>query len=186
MLEISSRNGSRNDPLIGPRVISRSCQTEYLVQGLGAPPNSIPNDESSNASNGGLSKTLNDSNPNGLSYTKDASSKAGDTLDERQVQCLSTTKDISIGNSRATTSSPGMINFTDTSTTAKRRNPKKFISLFSLQCQKNYILIHFSCLLCTVIHSSRSSYHFTFCNKSQFINYRIFTLCNNWHKYRRM
>ena len=34
MLEISSKNGSRTDPLIGPKVISRSCQTDELANDI--------------------------------------------------------------------------------------------------------------------------------------------------------
>ena len=41
MLEISARNGSRSDPLIGPKVTSRGCQTDDLVQDVSIPPSKM-------------------------------------------------------------------------------------------------------------------------------------------------
>ena len=103
MLEISSRNGSRSDPLIGPKVVSRGCQTEELVNSyLSIPSNPIVADESIELSD---SVVDNGECPNEFVSKEGKISKI---IIERQQECLSETKDMSTGTSNGSTSSLGM------------------------------------------------------------------------------
>ena len=108
MLEISCRNGSRADPLIGPKVISRSCQTEELAYSVpSAPYKQTLTDEISNTANGSFSNSHHENNPNGL--LNGAIPKGSGILSGQQQPCLSSAKDKSTGNSKDSTSSSGTI-----------------------------------------------------------------------------
>ena len=108
MLEISCRNGSRADPLIGPKVISRSCQTEELAYSVpSAPYKQTLTDEISNTANGSFSNSHHENNPNGL--LNGAIPKGSGILSGQLQPCLSSAKDKSTGNSKDSTSSSGTI-----------------------------------------------------------------------------
>jgi len=77
-----------------------------VYNSLTAPSKSIPTDEISNSPNGRFTKIHNENNPNDVVFNKEAISKAGGTIDGRQQECLSATKDKSTGNSKASTSLP--------------------------------------------------------------------------------
>ena len=109
MLEISCRNGSHSDPLVGPKVISRGCQTDERPcspLNTAATRNIQPN-EKSIITNGSYAikpeescSELSDSNMNnGLSGF-------------RQQKVISSTKDNSSGNANGSTSAQGNITLT--------------------------------------------------------------------------
>ena len=109
MLEISSRNGSRTDPLIAPKHVSRGCQTEDLINSPNSnPSNPILADKSTKLSNSVLDtgEVRND-----LLSREGKISKCDKIIDERQKECLSETKDKSDGTSNGSTSSPGMYHY---------------------------------------------------------------------------
>lgn len=79
MLEISHRNGSYSDPLVGPRLATKECQTEQPLSisngGGGAGGGAHPSGPSSSAAE--AAGHLNGSLPNGVSAWQDAPTKAG-------------------------------------------------------------------------------------------------------------
>ena len=103
MLEISARNGSRSDPLIGLKVTSRGCQTDDLVQDVLILPSKITTRDTKCAMND--KDLLDDQVSNQLSSKMDTISIGEKTLDGRQDVSLSGTKDKSSGSSKDTTSS---------------------------------------------------------------------------------
>ena len=106
MLEISSRNGSRSDPLIGPKVASRGCQTEELVNSHHSKPsNPIVPDKTIQLSDIVVD---NGDGRNDLLSDEGGISKINKSITERRQECLSETKDMSTGTSNGSTSSPGM------------------------------------------------------------------------------
>jgi hypothetical protein len=106
MLEISSRNGSRSDPLIGPKVASRGCQTEELLNSHHSiPSNPIVADKAIE-----LSDIVVDNGEvcNDLLSKEGNISKIDKVIIERKQESLSETKDMSTGTVNGSTSSPGM------------------------------------------------------------------------------
>ena len=76
MLEISHRNGSYSDPLVGPRLATKECQTEQpLSISNGSGGGAHPSGPSSSAAE--AAGHLNGSLPNGVSAWQDAPTKAG-------------------------------------------------------------------------------------------------------------
>ena len=102
MLEISARNGSRSDPLIGPKVTSRGCQTDDVVQDVLKLPSKITRDTKCAMNDKDL---LDDQVSNQLSSKMDTISIGEKTSDGRQDVSLSGTKDKSSGSLKDTTSS---------------------------------------------------------------------------------
>ena len=102
MLEISSKNGSKTDPLFGPKVVSRSCQTDELEYD---PSNLIPTDNVSGLSQSDMDRI---SDSNHLLIQRELISST-DIKKGKENDSLSDTKDKSIGTIRPSTSSPGMI-----------------------------------------------------------------------------
>ena len=100
MLEISAKNGSKTDPLIGPKVVSRSCQTDGLEYD---PTSLILTNNVSGLSQSDTDRIL-DSNQlllqrELISTTEHNNGKENDSLSD--------TKDKSIGTIGPSTSSPG-------------------------------------------------------------------------------
>lgn len=75
MLEISCRNGSYSNPLVGPKMMTRSCQTETELDSS-EPPDSTIQSKDINVEDGGqqLSKTKS----NGLRCIKPRTYSEGD------------------------------------------------------------------------------------------------------------
>lgn len=106
MLEISSRNGSRTDPLIGPKVASRGCQTEELLNSHHSiPSNPIVADKAIELSD----IVVDDAEVcNDLLSKEGNISKIDKVIIERKQESLSETKDMSTGTVNGSTSSPAV------------------------------------------------------------------------------
>ena len=106
MLEISSKNGSRTDPLIGPKVISRSCQTDDLANDINT---LVKTEKLSDFSISDKYKDRGSATTHLFLQPKELSSN--DELRKgSEHDSLSDTKDKSNGTIGASTSSPGTFN----------------------------------------------------------------------------
>ena len=105
MLEISCRNGSHTDPLVGPKVISRSCQTDERPCSplKTATTKNIQPNENSVITNGSYAIKPEES----CIELSDSGMKNG-LSGFRQQQFISSTKDNSSGNANDNTSTQGI------------------------------------------------------------------------------
>ena len=105
MLEISSKNGSRTDPLIGPKVVSRSCQTDDFENNTLFPSSTVKTNDlftSDKDKNRGIDS-------NHLFLQKELSS-TNESRKGLEHDSLSDTKDKKIGTIRPSTS-PGKFQY---------------------------------------------------------------------------
>ena len=106
MLEISSKNGSRTDPLIGPKVISRSCQTDDVANDINS---LVTTEKLSDFSISDKDKDRGSANTHLVLQPKELCSN--DELRKgSEHDSLSDTKDKSNGTIGPSTSSPGRFN----------------------------------------------------------------------------
>ena len=106
MLEISSKNGSRTDPLIGPKVISRSCQTDELANDINC---LVTTEKISDLSISDKDKDPSSATNHVFLLQKELSSN-DELRKESEHDSLSDTKDKSNGTIGPSTSSPGRFN----------------------------------------------------------------------------
>ena len=103
MLEISSKNGSRTDPLIGPKVITRSCQTDELASDINC---LVTSGKISDLSISDKDKDRGSATNHMFLQQKELSSN-DEPRKRSEYDSLSDTKDKSNGTIGPSTSSPG-------------------------------------------------------------------------------